>query len=614
MKTLFDTASEALGLRGQWEQRQRLYSQMRVDGLRRRNKPWPAAADLHFPLIDLNIRKSKPFWESQATSHERLVSFVSLQEQQQAMTTAAAEFMDFELRQNTNYLRELNRSIDTMCLRGRGVLKAIVDPFEDYAIKFESVDPIFIIMADQADDFEDADWFVHIQHLTLPRYKRDRRYEQKETTINAIRGNKDLDVAAGVLQDKEAREGVNYSRNPNQIIIWEHYVRTMGGFTVYTYSPLKPDLQLRRPYGVPYKSQDKCSLPYFSFAMEIKEKGWYSPRGVAELCAPFESYTCKLWNEKSDAMTLGNRPVLTSDQQIPNTANIRWNPGEIVPGNLKAVAMPAPAISFDQELMFARSVSEQITMLPDFGITVPGDQSTGKSRTATENNRISNLQSIGTESQGKIFRGDLARVYRHVWGLMLQFKRKNLAYYAGDELKTLPEGALHDAYLIQPDGSPNDWDKTQRLNKAMGRLQTFQGSPNVDQDVLVRDALAADDPKLAQEAFIPAGLRSANEQEDEAEEIQILKDGFPAAVRPNEDHASRIFILLSWLKKQQAMGAPLDPLAKKRISEHMALHFMFLQKIDPQKARALQQQIMASEQGMQGPQGPPTMGPQDQMQ
>lgn len=608
MKSLFDTASEALALRGQWEQRQRLYSQMRVDGLRRRNKPWPTAADLHFPLIDLNIRKAKPFWEAQATSTERLASFVCLQEQQAAMTTAAADFMDFELRQNTNFLRELNRSIDIMCVRGRGVIKPTVDPFDEYAIRFEAIDPIFIIMADQADDFEDADWFVHIVHLTLPRYKRDRRYNQEESVIHSIRGNKDLDVAAGVLQDKEAREGVNYSRNPNQIILWEHYTRTMGGWTVNTYSPLKPDLQVRRPFGVPYKVRGKVSVPFFSFTMEVKDKGWYSPRGISELCAPFESYTCKLWNEKSDAMTLGNRPVLTSEQQIPNMANIRWNPGEIVPGNLRPVAMPAPAMSFDQELAFARSVSEQLTMLPDFGITVPGQDSTtgGKARTATENNRIANLQSVGTESQGRIFRGDLAKVYRHVWGLLLQFKRPSLAYYVGGELKTLPEQALHDAYLIQPDGNPSDWDKTQRLQRAMGRLQTFASSPNVDQDVLVRDALAADDPKLAQEAFIPAGLRQASEAEDEAEEIQILKDGFPAAVRPNEDHATRIHILISWLQKQHAIGAPLDPLAKKRISEHLAVHFMYLQKLDPKAAMQLRQQIAQLEgpQGPAAPQGP----------
>lgn len=583
-------------MRGQWEIRQRLYSQMRVDGIRRRNKPWPSAADLHFPLIDLNIRKAKPFWEAQATSHERLVSFVALQEQLQALTTAAADYTDFELRQNTNYLTELNRAIDIMCVRGRGVLKAIVDPFEEYAIKFDAVDPIFIIMADQADDFDDADWFVHIQHLTLPAYKRDRRYSQDETVIRSIRGNKDLDVAAGVLQDKEAREGVNYSRNPNQIILWEHYVRTMGGWTVYTYSPMAPDKAVRKAYGVPYKARGKASLPYFSFKMEVKEKGWYSPRGIAELCAPFESYTCKLWNEKTDAMTLGNRPILTSEQQIPNTVNIRWNPGEIVPGNLKAVPMPAPAFSFDQELAFTRSVSEQLTMLPDFGITVPGDQSTGsKPRTATENNRVANLQSVGTESQGRIFRQDLGKVYRHVWGMILQYRKGEISYYAGDELKTLPEAALHDAYLITPDGNPSDWDKTQRLQRAMGRLQTFSGSPNVDQDILVRDALAADDPKLAQEAFIPSGVKAANEAEDEAEEIQILKDGFPAAVRPNEDHATRIHVLVSWIDKQHQQGAPMDQIAKQRILQHMAVHFQYLQQINPKAAQQLRQQIAMME-------------------
>jgi hypothetical protein len=612
VKTLFDKAYEALGLRGQWEQKQRLYYQMRHDGLRRRNKPWPSAADLHFPLVDMNIRKAKPFWESQATSAERLASFVSLQDQLAADTTAAADFFDFELRQNTNFLPELNRSIDTMCLRGRGVIKCVTDPFDDHRILCEGIDPLFIIMADGADDFEDADWFVHVIQLSVARYRRQRIYEQDQRVIDQIKGSKDADVSSGLDQDKEQREGVSYSRNPNQIILWEHYERTMGGWTRNTYSPMKPDLRLRQPSGVPYKIGGKVSLPFFSFKMEIKDKGWYSPRGLAELNATFEAYASKLWNEKTDAMTFGNRPVFTSETQIPNTASIRWNPGEFIPGNIKAVAMPAPAFSFDQEIAFARSISEQLSMLPDFGISQPGtQQDSGKPRTATENNRIATLQTVGTESQGRIFRMDLAKVYRHLWGLLLQFKRKKLSYYVAGELKTLPEQALHDAYLITPDGAPDQWNKQQRVQRAMARLQTFGNSPNVDQDVLVRDALAADDPKLALEAFIPSGLKAASESEDEAEEIQILKDGFPAAVRPNEDHAARIHVLMGWLQKQAQSGAQLDPVAVQRIHEHLALHWQFLKKMDPKAAHQLQQQIMQMEAqpGPGGPAGPAGPGP-----
>lgn len=598
MKKLFDAASEALNGRSEWEARHRLYDQMRHNGLRRRNKPFPGAADLHFPLIDMNIRKGKPFWESQATSTERLASFVALQDQQAETTSAAADFFDFELKQNTNFETELLHLVDRMLCRGRGVLKAITDPFDDYKIGFEAIDPLFIIMAEGADDFADADWFVHVQHMSVAKYKRNRRYIQDETLINAIRGSKDYDATGGILQDKDAREGINFSRNKDQIILWEHWEKTLGGWTVHTYSPQAPDQLVRKPFGCPYKLAGKPSCPYYSFKTEVKEKGWYAPRGIPELNAAFEAYACKLWNEKTDAMTFANRPVFTSEQPLANTANLRWAPGEYIPGGVQQVQTSGPAYSFDQEIAFTRSTSEQVSMLPDFGIVQGGGgngDTGGKPRTATENNRIANLQSVGTESNGKIFRMDLAKLYRHVWGLMLQFKRQKLLYFVSGEIKTLPEQALHDAYLIAPDGTPDQWNKQLRNQRAMQRLQAFSGSPNVDQDELVRDALATDDPKFAQRAFIPGNVKAGSEAEDEAVEISIMRDGFPAQVKPNEDHGTRIFVLMSWLIKQRMTGAPPDPIAIQRVQQHLAAHFQFLKKLQPEAARQVQQQIQQME-------------------
>src|SRR5690349_6121496 len=123
MKELFNDANNVVHGRAVWEQKQRIYYEMRHDGLRRRQKPWPGAADMHFPLIDMNIGKAKPFWGAQALSSEKLAAFVSMKEQLGAATTAAAEFFDFELKQNSNFLPELIRSLDSMLMRGRGVLK-----------------------------------------------------------------------------------------------------------------------------------------------------------------------------------------------------------------------------------------------------------------------------------------------------------------------------------------------------------------------------------------------------------------------------------------------------------------------------------------------------------
>lgn len=601
MKTLCARGNDMLQARTSWEQKQRMYSQMRHDGLRRRTKPFPGAADLHFPLIDMNIRKAKPFWESQATSAERLASFVSLQQQLAADTTAAAEFFDFELKQNTNYLQELLRAIDWMCLRGRGVLKAVVDPFEDHRIVFEAPDPYYILMAEGADDFEDADEFVHVQHFSVARYKRNRRYLSDEDTIRQIRGLKDVDQTGQVEIDKETREGINATRNPNVILLWEHYVKNRNGWMVSTYSPRNPDVLIRKPFGMPYKVAGKPSCPYYSFKTELKDKGWYAPRGLAELNAAFEAYACKLWNEKTDSMTFANRPVFTSENEIKNTANIRWTPGEYIPGMIQAVQMPTPAYSFDQEIAFARSTAEQVSMLPDFGITQPGDggQTAGKPRTATENNRISQLQTVGTDSNGRLFRMDLAKVYKHVWGLLLQFKRQKMIFYVGGELKQMPEQALHDAYLIAPDGAADQWNKQLRMQRAGQRYQMFKGAPNVDQDELTRDVMSEDDPLFALRAFVPTNAKAGDEAEQEALDIVLMRDGFPAAVKPNEDHATRLHVLASWLQKMDMSGQPPDPAVQQNIQQHMAVHFQYLQQQQPDAARQVKAQLMQMEQQAQ---------------
>ena len=80
-----------------WESKQRIYSTMRHEGLRRRNKPFPTAADGHFPEIDMSIRKQKPFWLGQVTTGNRLASFVSTQSQNDAMTEAAADWFNFKV-------------------------------------------------------------------------------------------------------------------------------------------------------------------------------------------------------------------------------------------------------------------------------------------------------------------------------------------------------------------------------------------------------------------------------------------------------------------------------------------------------------------------------------
>jgi hypothetical protein len=608
-----------LTARAAWEQKQRLFYQMRHDGLRRLKKPFPGAADGHYPLIDMSIRKAKPFWMGQVTSGERLAVFTSLQPQAVASAQdAAADYFDFQLQQRTDFLRKLRVAVDHMLLRGRGVLKATVDALDNYALRFEAIDPLFILMPQMADDFADADEWVHVKHMTVKAYQRlDNRYDKTPATVNAIKGSDNFENFSTITEDKRTREGITHTTNPDNIIIWEHWVKELGTWRIHTYSPHAPERPLRAPFQCPYKMGGKASCPFFSFPMEVKDEGWYSPRGQAELLAAVEQYLTKLWNEKADAMTFANRPLYTGDKEIANISNYRWQPGEYIPGNIRSIQQSVPPMSFDSEIMFARSIGEQQAQTPDFGIVQPGGQSDtgGKPRTATENQRVAALTQAGTNDNAVVFRAELARVYRHCWALILQFKRQDYTYWAAGEVGTLPEQAMHDAYLIDVDGSPDGWNRAARFQKAVARMQVFAGNPNVNMEELTRDALAADDGRLAQKAFIPSQMKAATEAEDEAMEIGILQDGFPAVVTPGEDHATRIKVLVGWMLKQQAMNVPVDPLAQQRVQQHLAAHWQYLQQAQPQAAKQVAAEIQQMEAGgmagggMGGPVGQPMAAP-----
>ncbi len=106
---------------------------------------------------------------------------------------------------------------------------------------------------------------------------------------------------------------------------------------VYTYSPAAVDLDLRDPMELPYEHNQ---LPFVDFPYEIKDKGWFSPRGVCEILAAFELSMTAMWNHKHDAMTLYNRPLFRAERELPNSINLRFQPGQILPYGVAPVQMP----------------------------------------------------------------------------------------------------------------------------------------------------------------------------------------------------------------------------------------------------------------------------------
>jgi len=589
-----------------------MYYQMRRDGLRRVNRPWPKAADSHFPLIDMQINQIKPFWMNQVFSGDRLTDFVAMRQQLDDHTEAAADYFNFELKYNSQgqFRYRLEQAFDCMGLRGRSAFKPTFDP-RSRRINYRAVSPMNILMDQGFDDFADADDFVEIQTLTVDQYKREQKFKQSPATISTIRGKADWLLAAAKLE-KQASEGVTHSNNPDRIILWNIYKKMDSGWMVDTRSPANWDVKICDPHYLATEWQGETLLPFYSLTMEIVDEGWYAPRGIGELCAQFEAWLCKCWNDRADAMTLTTKPILTSDGEIPNIDNLRVMPGEVWPGNLKAVQMPSVSSSLMEEVNFTRSVAEQRAKAPDFGQFAPDESSGGgggsKPITATQSRISAGLQQVGADHDGETLRSvRMMPIFKHIWALKVQYHDadKTVTYFIGKDLKQLPQQVIHDEYFVLPAGSGGT--KHDKLQRALQRFTLLYGKPNCNNDELVTDLLAADDSRLVKRILLPSNVKAGNEAEAEAMEIAVMLLGFPAQVNADEDHVLRLKVLIGFIQKQHITAQSVDPGVIQNIAGHLQEHMRILTEQQPQAAKQLQAQVMQMVQSLSAPQGQPQL-------
>lgn len=607
MKELFDKVHKALsGQRTTWEERQRVWYQMRHDGLRRKNRQkWQS--DLHFPMIDTVIEKLKPFYFNQVFINQQVAQFVATQEQMGEATESAAEYFDWTIRHNSNFIEEFLSAVDTMCLRGRVVMRARWDGAAG-KLSFEAIDPLFLVVPSSFQDFDSSDWFCHVRHTTRDAYKRSGVYKDDDETLKRICG-KGSDDLATVKQDKETREGITQTDDTDNIVLWDVYQRLEDDrWAVVTMSPCAPELALREPFIVEYRLNGKPFPPFVSFVMEVKDKGWYAPRGIAERLAPFESYATRMWCSKADYMKFVNQPLFTSTAPITNTVNMRMQPGDFLPDGVKVVDMPGIPTSFDDEINKTRLIGEQSLMMPDFGVSEENPGANNK--TATETNYIRALASTGVDFKGFVFRIGLAKLFRMAWAILIQKAGNETTYWTAQDRKVLPQQAAHDNYIVTPAGSPDSWNKSSRVQRAMGRFQLLRGHPSIDQDELVKELIESDDPRLIKKLYRPSGMQAATEAEDEAMEILLLMAGYPAQALPNENHQLRIQILTGKLQQLGMTGAPVDPIAQQRMMQHIAQHLQFLQQQNPAVAKQIGQAMIQADPGQQPEISPEPQPPQ----
>ena len=577
---LYASILSDLSGRTSWDERCKMFYEMRHHGLRRKNKPWPGASDIHVPIGDMSIQKLLPYYFQQIFATDVLAQFVPVVAQSSAVTTAASQWFDYQLKQRSKLETEILTVIDHILVSGRGVMKTYWNS-ERARLEFQAVDPQHIIVPAWTNSIDEADRIVHVQRYSPEAYRRNANFLQDEGIIEQITGAYSTNAADdSKQQEKFSREGITWS-SENHIIVWEVWTHTgSSDWLCETFSPSAPDIDLRPPMESPYAHGKP---PFVAFSYEIKDKGWYSPRGVMEQVAVFEVEATRAMNEKNDATTLYNRPLFKSARDIPNSANLRFRPGTILPYDIAPIQMPQPPISFDSQMMIARELAQQRITTPDFGISSVVDAA--QRRTATEIQAISGLHQQSSDLRMRIFRIGLAELYRLSWSLLLQYNRTSLNFWYIDTVKTVPQEGLHEQYGIIPSGSADGVNKPLLVQKVFQRFQLLSGNPFIDQGELVKSVLEADDATLVRRLFVDPQGQQVEQSEDQALELSILRLGFPAQVRPNDDHKTHIQTILAYVTSRVQTGSATEPLEAQALQQHLVAHIEALRQTDKKLAK-----------------------------
>jgi hypothetical protein len=573
--------------RSVWDTRQRMFYEMRHHGLRRKNKPWPGASDVHFPLVDTTISELKPAYFQQLFATDLIAQFVPTSPQVAEFTTAAAQWFDHRIKQRTNLETEVLSAVDSMLMCGTGILKVLWD-YSSKRLKYYTVDPQHFVVPAWTRDIADADRICHISVYSVDAYKRQKHLKQDKAILDQIVGSYNAD--AGDMNTEAAkyeREGLTFPEQ-DKIIVWEVYNRCpdTGQWIICTYSPTSPDLDLRPPMKVPY---NHGKPPFIAFNYEVKDPGFYSSRGVVELQAVFEAELTKLQNEKMDCMTLFNRPLYRAERDMPNSGNLRLTPGSILPYGIQPVMHQAPPISFDTQMNVMREIAQNRVSTPDFGLT-QSLQNTER-RTATEIQAIGGLYQQSSDLRMRIFRIALGNLYRMSWSILLQYDKSSLNYWYLDTAQEIPQEALHEQYNIQPTGSADGVNKQLLMQKAITRFQMFANDPYIDQGQLRKTILESDDATLVKRLYVDPQLTQSTQAEDQANEITFLRLGFPALVKDSDDHLIHIQTVMSYITNRADTGAPPEPAEGQFLEQHISEHLEKLKEADPKTGRQVEQEL-----------------------
>jgi hypothetical protein len=594
---------DAIANRSTWENDLRRWYTARHRGPGRQRKPYPGAPDLHFPLCDSLIQRTKPFYVQQLYMSENIASFRPLFEQQTEETEQLQAWYDYQLKQHSNFEEEIYSGIDQMLVSGRAVVGLYWDE-DDKRLGFYNINPLYFVVPDQVDDLDrDAVWCLHIENITVAQYKANKLYNQEEAFVKKITGAEGADASqrSNYETKKAYREGLTYAQK-DRILVWHLYTRTGSSILAETVSPaLPPDGDaIRESFSLPYDKGcfKKGAYPFFSLRYEIKDKGWNAPRGVIEQALPYENSISATWNSKHEWMDFACRPVFESTQPLANTGNIKLGPGDVLPFGIKMHEAPQAPIDFSAEMQSIRATAEYLVQIPDVGGSahLSGKEGYGGEKaTATQIQAIVGQSNQSNDLHGRIFKMDMGKGLDKAWAILTQHSTQNLNYFVGKTSSKINPEVLSGNYEIELNVSADSWNKEAQTQRASAMLQMFVNSPYADAGVITKQAMDGFSPGLSRDAYRDPGTKQQDETERQNEELVLILNNFGANVKPFDDDKSHLlaiaqFVPVRMQEVQSGQEKPPTPQQAQALSQHIQGHLQALQqKKDPLAKQASQQ-------------------------
>lgn len=591
IQDIYDAVSEAIQNRRQYEERLRVCWDVRHHGIsRKRERNWQSNTPLK--IADPAIDVIKPQLVQGIFTADTIATFTSMDAGlPNEFAKLASQFFSDHVKRQTNFFRQYVIVTDMELQDGKAIFKTIWNP-DKQQLEFHAIQSIYLIVPTDTEELEDAPWVCQVHRESVRSYKKlakAKGWPMDDEFIGTLKGQNKSSVTARYVDDKMRREGLHYSGNPNEIIIWEVYERNdEDELTVTFFSPNNIEQPLAAAEPFPYKHGE---LPYVDFGAELKDKDYHSPRGVVEKILPEERIATQYRNYISDHAAFSARPMFTTNgTPIGNTNNLSADPGKVFPGvDLKPITMADPPEVLAEEMNNARQQGERLGGAGDYALSQ--NQPSGKPRTATEIGVVAQQSSVGMDLRSRLNRDSLTRVLNQGWRLIVQYKPTSLKYFFNQEMGTLPAEALADAYLIQPSGNPDGYSRAFETAQVMQVVQQCKGDPAYDQDELKKLALEVIDPMLVKRLFIGTQVAQKREAEDQAFDVLLLREGFPTSINPGEDQAARAMITAQYLQRVVLEHEPTPQRGMAMLQQHILARVAVLQQQNPPAAAQLKAQL-----------------------